>query len=90
MDSKLWNAIQDNKWNANYLENLLTNREEKLKDQIERYNNGNKILKYQTNLCILRLCIKRDNLGVPIELWNIICEYLQNDIHALMMDSFLM
>lgn len=36
--------------------------------------------KAHISLYTLRLCIKRNNLGVPIELWNIICSHIRNDI----------
>jgi len=37
-------------------------------------------VKYQLNLIELMLCINRNNLGVPKELWNIICKYIKQDI----------
>jgi len=35
------------------------------------------------SLITLRLCVKRDNLGVPKELWNIICEHIENYLNSL-------
>jgi len=80
MDSELWDTLCENKGNVNSLMQMIKEREDKLRDIIEKHNSATNIIKYQNNLCTLRLCIKRDNLGVPIELWNIICGFVSNDI----------
>lgn len=42
-----------------------------------RFNKKMHIKFAKQNYASLRLCIKRDNLGIPVELWHIICGYIQ-------------
>jgi len=66
MNTDLWYDLAKNK-NINYLKKL--------------YNDLD-FVRLQMNLITLRLCIKRDNLGVPVELWNIICEYIKSNFNS--------
>jgi len=68
MSIDLWSQFQKHKYDVSYLTNLA-----------EKHFNYHMIttIKYQINLITLKLCIKRDNLGIPKELWNIICGYIE-------------
>jgi len=59
MNIALWNQFKKNRFDLNWLDNLIYNQ---LK--ITSY------IYYQINFITLKLCIKRDNLGIPIELWD--------------------
>jgi len=58
-----------NKWDYKFLNSLISYHSERINP-----------IKYQLNLVTLKLCINRDNLGIPKELWYIICEYIEYDI----------
>jgi len=65
----LQDSLFENKWNSDYLETF-----------IDLYSERLLIVKYQLSLLTLKLCINRDNLCIPKELWNIICEYIENEV----------
>jgi len=63
------NGHDSNKWNCSFLTKLIEHHLEKITP-----------VKYHLNLITLQLCIERNNLGIPKELWNIICKYIKYDI----------
>jgi len=72
MSLDTWSLFHKHKYDINYLISLA------------KYNSNSNIfviaMKYQINLITIKLCIKRDNLGIPKELWDIICGYIKKNI----------
>jgi len=66
MADNIWHKFEKNKGSINYLKKL---------------NDEFKFIQLQINLINLKLCIKRNNLGIPIELWNIICGCIEGHIN---------
>jgi len=69
MDGKLWYYLLENKNNLGKLTHYSTNLMEKIS-----------IVNWRISLITLKLCVKRDNLGIPKELWNIIGNFIECDI----------
>lgn len=64
-----WNNFLDRRWNISHL------------NQLKNYSQDYIIpANLQINYLIIQLCCRRNNLNLPIEIWNIICEYIKKDI----------
>lgn len=67
-----WNIFWRKRWSISYLINLA-----------KKYENCQFYaipIKLRINYLMVQLCCRRDNLTLPIEMWNIICEYIRKDI----------
>jgi len=68
MSLDIWNKFTAHKNDIHYLTKLITETS---------------FMQLQVNLITLKLCIKRDNLDIPNDLWKIICRFIENDIRNL-------
>jgi len=68
MALSLWYEFKDHINDINYL-----------KDLVKQVS----FIQLHINLTTLKLCIKRNNLGIPKEIWNIICGFIVKDIKNL-------
>lgn len=73
-----WNQLMDNLNNIAFLENKIKNNK---KSNIPCLRTiGVMLCSFQLNLLILRDCVKKNNLGLPVDIWNIIFTLIKKSI----------
>lgn len=74
-------TIHCNRWNQKYLCEVMQHFFYKNDNNWGYHSTEYIIAKIYLSIIITKLCIKRNNFGLPRELWDIICSFINNEIY---------